>query len=91
MFLDRLETIVNRLSHLDGEYRQEDRRNERQQRQLDVDAQHEVQREQAAEDCVREIHHCGAEGHPHGAQIIGEARHNVAGACMCKVRGVERL
>ena len=91
MLLYGLEPVVNRLSHFYGEDRQENRRQERQERQLHVDPQHEVQREQAAEDGVGEVHHRRAEGHPHSAEVIGKARHDIAGAGLCKICRVERL
>ena len=91
MLLHRLEPIVDRLSHFDREHRQEERRQEGEQRELDVDAEHEVQREQAARDRIGEVHHGGADRHSNRAQVVGEARHDVASAGLCKVRRVQRL
>jgi hypothetical protein len=91
MLLHRFEPVMNGFAHFDGENRQEERRQQRQQRKLDIDSQHEIQREQASENRIGQIHHGGADGHPDGAKVVCEPRHDVAGAGLCKIGGVERL
>ena len=91
MLLHRLEAVVNSLAHTDRERRKHQQRQQRQQGQLDVDPQHENEREKSAGDRIGEIHHRRANGHPDGAQVVRQARHDVAGAGVCKVGRVERL
>src|SRR5208337_1937067 len=49
-------------------------------RQVATDVQHENQRKNAQENCVHAVHKPGTEQHAHRVQVVGHARHDVAGA-----------
>ena len=58
------------------------------QRQIGADAQHEEEREDGKEDGVGAVHEARAEQHAHGVQVVGHARHDVAGAIALIEAGV---
>ena len=61
-------------------------RQKSEQRQLRVDRDHERQRAGGVDNRVGRVHDRRAEQHPDGIQIVGRARHNVAGAIALVVR-----
>ena len=91
MLLHRFESLVHCFSQISGDCRQRNHRKQRENRELDVDAKHEKESEQPARDGVHEIHHCRSGGHSHGAEVVRETRHDVAGTRASIVRRVELL
>ena len=89
LLLHRLEPAVDGRAELDRRDRQQHHRQQREQRESHVDAQHEHQRECAAEDRVRQVHDRRADGHADGAQVVGEPGHQVAGPHAAEVGTIE--
>ena len=83
--LDHFEAVVNALAeqhHRDAHQR---RRNQADQRELPIHRQHDGDGEHRGEHGLGPVHDARAQHHAHGVQIVGGARHDVAGA----IAGVE--
>ena len=78
--LDGLEAPVNRAAEILHAHRHERQRKQRDERQPRVDRRHQDDRDGKHEDRAGRIHHRRADHHAHGVQIVGRARHQVAGA-----------
>jgi hypothetical protein len=90
LFLDRLEPRVDASAQDDHHDRQEDHRQERQEGEAQVDAQHEDERERSAEDRVGQVHDRRAGGHADRTKVVRQPRHDVAGPRPREVPRVER-
>ena len=67
-------------------HRDERQRDQRQQRQPRVDRDHQRQRRDERQHRVRRVHDRRADHHAHGVQVVGGARHQVAGPVRLEVR-----
>ena len=56
-----------------------------------VDGEHQHDDGDERQHGVRHVHHRRANHHPHGVEIVGRARHEVAGPVAMVVRGLELL
>ena len=59
---------------------------ERIKRQLGADGDHERERTRRIDDGVGRVHDRRAQQHSHGVQVVGGARHDVAGAVALVIR-----
>ena len=80
VLLHGLEAVVHHPPEPHHQDRDQHRRQHREPGELEVDPRHAPECEDAAEDGVREVHDGRAGGHAHGAQVVGESRHDVARA-----------
>ena len=78
--LDGFEATVDRAPEVAHRERDERQRHQRNQRQPRVDRQHQHDGDHEHEDGVRGVHHRGTDHHADGVQVVGRARHEVAGA-----------
>ena len=78
--LNALEALVNLASDILHEDAGQRHGRQRHQREPGTDAQHENQRKNAQENGVRAVHEPRTEQHAHRVQVVGHARHDVAGA-----------
>ena len=78
--LDALEALVNPAAEILHQDAGQRHGRQRHQRQIGADAQHEEQREDAQEDRVGAVHQRRPQQHAHRIQVVGHARHDVAGA-----------
>ena len=85
--LDALEALVDLAAQNLHEDAGERQRGERGQSKHGADAQQEVEREDGEQDGVRAVHDAGAEEHADGVEVVGHARHDVAGAALLVVLG----
>ncbi len=85
--LDDFEAIVDAAAEQDHRDAHQRRRNQAEQRQPPVDRPHDSDQEEGGEERLGEVHDARAQHHADGVQIVGGARHDVAGA----VLGVEIL
>ena len=85
--LDALEALVDLAAHDLHENAGERQRDEGGEGEHGADAQQEVEREDGEEDGVRAVHDAGTEEHADGVEVVGHARHDVAGAALLVVLG----
>ena len=78
--LDPFEPLMNPLAEPDHGEADERRRQDGQQRQSPVETQHDRDREQKGQSRFETVHDARAQQHADLIQIVGGARHNVAGA-----------
>ncbi len=78
--LDGFEAIVNAASEQDHRHADHRRGNEAEQRQPPIHPGHDGNQKESGEECLGEVHDAGAEHHANRVQIVGGARHDVAGA-----------
>jgi hypothetical protein len=78
--LDALEALVNLASHVLHEDAGQRHRRQRHQREPGTDVQHEYQRKNAQENRIHAVHEPRPQQHAHRVQVVGHARHDVAGA-----------
>ena len=78
--LNAFEALVNAASEGLDDDADRGQRQERVKRQPRADGDHEGQRARGVDESVRRIHDRRAEQHANGVQVVGRARHNVAGA-----------
>src|SRR5579862_5992689 len=91
MVLDRFESLVDdppEPYHENGEEGHRDQRNAGEHWTI---TQHESQREHAAGDRRDQVHDGGSRRHPDRAQVVGEPRHDIAGAGAAEISRVEGL
>ena len=79
LFLDRLEALVDGRAEVADADRDERQRQQRHQRQPGVEREHQHDRDDEHQDGVGGVHHRRADHHAHGVEIVGRARHQVAG------------
>src|SRR5215469_7763308 len=89
--LNTLEAFVNAASESLNDDADGGQRQEREERQPGADRDHERERTGGVDNGVRRIHDRGSEQHANGIQVVGGARHNVAGAMALIVRVAETL
>ena len=89
VLLHRLKAIVHGAAEFHHHERQRDHRQHRHGGKARTDAHHEHKSQHAAKDRVGEVHNGRAGGEAHGAEVVGEARHDLAGAGAAKPSGVE--
>ena len=85
--LDALEAAVDAGAEVLDEDRGHRQRNEGEEGQLGADAIHEGQRGRGEDDGVRAVHDRWAEEHADRVEVVGGARHDVAGAMGVVVAG----
>ena len=91
VFLDSVEPLVDCPAESLGDYRQGDHRQQCDNGEHRIDAQHEQQCEDSAAHGVHQIHDRRTRGHSHRAKIIGEASHDVTRSHSRVELGVEGL
>ena len=89
--LDALEPLVDGAAEVVHRDRDERQRDERQQRQPHVDGEHHRQRRDEGQQRIGGVHDRWPDHHPHGVEVVGGARHQVAGAVRLVVRQWQRL
>ncbi len=78
--LDALEACVDAAAEVLHQDAGERHGRQRHQREIGTDAQQEEQREDGKKERVGAVHQARTEQHAHGVQVVGHARHQVAGA-----------
>ena len=86
-----LREIVNPLAEVSNAERDRGQRQQRQQRQLPVDFQHQHDGKHRDNDRIRRVHDPGPEQHPNVAEVVRNARHQIAGPVLLVKRHRKRF
>ena len=83
--LDALEPAVDRVAEVPGGHRDARQRQQGDEGEPEVDPGHDANGDHEPDHRADEVHHRRPDEHPHGRQIVGGARHQVAGAIGLKI------